>query len=150
MVGDAMEFTKRRNLNRGYMKLEVWNDAIELFALVDSILGKMSSLDLRLRGQILAAAQSVSSNISEGYGRRSINEYLYFLNVSLGSLAELMTRMVGLKTTQRIADASFDRFDECHYKTEHKLRALVKSLQAKRRKGSWESEIRDPGQPYMH
>jgi four helix bundle protein len=146
----AMEFTKRRNLNRGYMKLEVWNDAIELFAMVERILREIPGLDLRLEGQILDAAQSVSSNISEGYGRKSINEYLCFLNVSLGSLAELMTRMAGLKITDRLADPTFDSFDECHYKTENKLLALVKSLQAKRRSGSWESEIRDPRQPYMH
>ena len=145
-----MEFTKRRNLNRGYMKLEVWNDAIELFAIVERILKDIPGLDLRLKGQILDAAQSVSSNISEGYGRKSINEYLHFLNVSLGSMAELMTRMVGLKITGRFADPTFDRFDECHYKTENKLLALVKSLQAKRRSGLWEWEIRDPGQPYMH
>ena len=61
----AFEFTKRRNLNRGYMKLEVWNDAMELFALVEKILREISSLDFRLRGQILDAAQSVSSNISD-------------------------------------------------------------------------------------
>ena len=26
-----MEFTKRRNLNRGYMKLEVWQRGMDLF-----------------------------------------------------------------------------------------------------------------------
>jgi len=146
----ALEFTKRRNLNRGYMKLEVWNDAMELFALVEKILREISSLDFRLRGQILDAAQSVSSNISEGYGRKSINEYLYFLNVALGSLAELMTRMVGLRITDRVAEASFDMFDECHYKTENKLLALIKALQVKRRTGTWEAEIRETRRLYKH
>ena len=28
-----MEYTKRRNLNRGYMKLEVWQRGIDLFDL---------------------------------------------------------------------------------------------------------------------
>jgi len=32
-----MEDTKRKNINRGYMKLEVWNDAIFLFQMVDDV-----------------------------------------------------------------------------------------------------------------
>ena len=30
-----MEYTQRKNLNCGYMKLDVWNDAINLFQLVN-------------------------------------------------------------------------------------------------------------------
>ena len=29
----SMQYTKRRNLNRGYMKLEVWHRALDLFEL---------------------------------------------------------------------------------------------------------------------
>jgi len=143
-----MEYTKRRNLNRGYMKLEVWNDAIELFVLVDKILGEAGNIDLKLRGQILASVQSVSANLAEGYCRKSINEYLYFLNVSLGSMGELMTRMIGLKVTRRLTDADFESFDQFHYRVENKLLSLKKSLQAKRRGGSWEEEIREQRAPY--
>jgi hypothetical protein len=31
-IDGFMEYTKRRNLNRGYMKLEVWQQGMELFA----------------------------------------------------------------------------------------------------------------------
>jgi four helix bundle protein len=148
MEGVAVEHTKRRNLNRGYMKLEVWNDAMELFVFVDKIVGETTNVELRLKAQILGSAQSVSANISEGYCRKSINEYLYFLNVSLGSLGELMTRMIGLKTSHRLKDGQFESFDEFHYKVENKLLALKKSLQAKRREGSWKEEIREPRRPY--
>jgi four helix bundle protein len=144
-----MEFTKRRNLNRGFMKLEVWNDAVELFALVDKILGETHGVELRLKARIMDSAQSISANISEGYGRKSLNEYLYFLNVSLGSPAELMTRMIGLKSIKQLAAVSFDAFDVCHYKVENRLLALIKSLQVKRREGSWETEIREPSRPFL-
>ncbi len=30
-----MGYTERKNLKRGYMKLDVWNDAINLFQLVN-------------------------------------------------------------------------------------------------------------------
>jgi len=124
--------TKRRNINRGFMKLEVWQDAMELFKLTSDIMGRAPSIDFRLRSQILDSAQSIASNIAEGYCRRSINEYLYFLNVALGSSGEVMTRVIGIKLIGQLREEDFERFDELHYKVENKLFALVKSLQAKR------------------
>ena len=143
-----MEYTKRRNVNRGYMKLEVWNDAMDLFQLVHQAVVSNGKIDVRLASQTLDAAQSISSNIAEGYCRRTLNEYLYFLNVSLGSLGELMTRMIGLKSVERISKDSFESFDQVHYRVENKLLALIKSLQAKRKDGSWEEIFREPLEPY--
>lgn len=105
----------RRNLNRGYMKLEVWNDAVNLFELVYNNFSTIH-IDLKSRSQIIDSAQSVSANIAEGYCRRSINEYLYFLNVALGSLGELMTRLIGLHSVNIINNEQFYNIDEFHYK----------------------------------
>ena len=136
-----MGYTERKNLNRGYMKLDVWNDAIDLFQLVNNILLKIERLDFKLKAQILDAAQSISSNIAEGYCRRSINEYLQFLNISLGSSGELMTRIIGLKSIKQINEETFEEFDKLHYSVENKLLSLIKSLQLKRKKGTWDQEI---------
>ena len=73
------EYTKFRNKNRGYMKLDVWQKFMQLSTLVWRIVYKENSIDFKLRTQIADAAQSVSSNIAEGYSRRSINEYIQFL-----------------------------------------------------------------------
>ena len=77
------------------MKLEVWQRAIELHKLVSETI-ESASVDYKSKSQILDAAESVSSNISEGYSRRSIKEYLQFLYISLGSLSETLTRSIGL------------------------------------------------------
>jgi len=133
LIGEKVkDHTKRRNINRGYMKLEVWQDAMELFKLTSDIMGGAPNVDFRLRSQILDSAQSIASNIAEGYCRRSINEYLYFLNVALGSSGEVITRVIGIKLIGQLREGDFERFDELHYKVENKLLALVKSLQAKR------------------
>ena len=136
-----MGYTERKNLNRGYMKLDVWNDAINLFQLVNNILLKIDRLDFKLKAQILDAAQSISSNIAEGYCRRSINEYLQFLSISLGSSGELMTRIIGLKCIKQINEETFEELDKSHYSVENKLLNLIKSLQLKRKEGTWDQEI---------
>jgi four helix bundle protein len=137
----VMGYTERKNLNRGYMKLDVWNAAINLFQLVNNILLKIDRLDFKLKAQIVDATQSISSNIAEGYCRRSINEYLQFLNISLGSSGELMTRIIGLKSIKQINEETFEEFDKLHYSVENKLLSLIKSLQLKRKEGTWDQEI---------
>lgn len=47
-----------------------------------------------LTRQIRRSSVSVASNIAEGYGRRSKNEYIHFLHISLGSLRELDTQLI--------------------------------------------------------
>ena len=138
------EHTKRRNLNRGFMKLEVWSIAIDLFKFTYKLINSISSLDFKLKSQIVDSAQSISSNIAEGYGRKSINEYLYFLNISLGSSAELLTRVIGLKEVELINEINFEEFDKKHYEVENKLLGLIKSLQTKQQNGNWDNQIHEP------
>src|SRR6266478_10204708 len=124
--------TELRNKNRGYMKLIVWQKAIELFELVWATVFTENKIDFKLRSQIADAAQSVSANISEGYGRRSLNEYIQFLYDTLGSLAETMTRAIGLKQTKQISAALFHEFDLLHYEVENRLLRLIDKLEQKR------------------
>lgn len=77
------EHSLRRSINRGYMKLEVWQNAIELYKVVWRTVND-ANIEFKLRAQISDAAQPVSANIAEGYSRRSINEYIQHLYVALG------------------------------------------------------------------
>ncbi len=122
------------------MKLEVWQKAIELYALVWKT-ATDAKIDYKLRSQIVDAAQSVSSNISEGYSRRSIKEYIQALYTSLGSLSETLTRTIGLKAAGQISDDSFNKIDVLHYEVENKLLRLVESLQKKKDDGTWSDRI---------
>jgi four helix bundle protein len=134
-----MEYTKRRNLNRGYLKLEVWQRGMDLSALAYRLAGAVT--DFKLRSQFTDAAQSVSANISEGYGRRSLPEYLQFLYTAKGSLAEAFTRACGLWQVQLVSVADFEAFDALHYEVENKLLHLISSLEAKRGTGEWRDTL---------
>jgi four helix bundle protein len=63
--------TELRNKNRGYMKLIVWQKAMGLFEFAWQIAYVEFKIDFKLRSRFADSAQSISSNIAEGYGRRS-------------------------------------------------------------------------------
>jgi len=132
---------KRRNINRGFTKLRVWEDAIELFQLVYK-LTKHTPYELsKPRNNILDASHSISRNISEGYCRKNLKEYLNFLNIALGSCGELFSGIISFKEIEIIDEENFENFDQLHYKVENELISLIKSLQQKQKDGNWEDKF---------
>lgn len=134
-----MEYTKRRNLNRGHMKLEVWQRALDLFVLVFGLTDSVSGF--KLKSQLRDAAQSVSSNIAEGCGRRTLPEYLQFLYFAKGSLGETLTRTIGFTAVKEISNREFEEFDKLHYEVENKLLGLIHSLETKRQNNDWRDTL---------
>jgi len=132
---------RNRNINRGFRKLRVWQDAIEVYVFVSKLMKSKKNLSFKVKDQIEAAAISISSNISEGYCRRSINEYLQHLNIANGSSGEVYAQMYAVYKSGEISKEEFDRFDDLHYKTENQLLRLQAEIQDKRKKGEWEDSF---------
>jgi four helix bundle protein len=82
-----------------------------------------------LTRQIKKSAISVPSNIAEGSARNTLGEYVHFLGIACGSLAEVETQLeLAIRLGLMKADAqSLGQAD----KTARLLRALRKSLKAK-------------------
>ena len=127
----------RKNRNRGYQKLIVWNDAINYYSLTCEIFRPFPFELKRVASQQIASADSVHRNIAEGYCRRSIKEYLNFLNISLGSLGESVSGLYSYRKAKQISEEQFERPDTLAYKLENGLLKLVESLERKRDRGDW-------------
>ena len=63
----------RKNKNREYQKLRVWNDALDFYVETTKIFRKFPYELKRVAGQAISYSDSVHRNIAEGYCRRSIN-----------------------------------------------------------------------------
>lgn len=101
--------------------------------------GGLSQISIRKRiaGQAIASADSVHRNIAEGYCRRSINEYLNFLNIAFGSLGESVSGLHAYRKAEHLGEEAFEKLDSLAYKLEKGLLKLVESLEQKREQGDW-------------
>jgi four helix bundle protein len=132
---------KRKNKNRGYQKLRVWNDAIDYYVQTCDVFRKFPYELKRIVSQAIAASDSVHRNISEGYCRRSIREYLNFLNIALGSLGESVSGLHAYRKSKQITEEEFQKLDTLAYKLENGLLKLVESLEKKRERGEWTDSL---------
>lgn len=78
----------------GFEKLDVWQKSVEFadqiyrctaFFPNDEKFGLMS--------QLRRAAVSISSNIAEGSGRKSSNDFIRFLSIAYGSVMECVSQL---------------------------------------------------------
>jgi four helix bundle protein len=131
------------------MTLHAWQRGMDLFELAFRLAGGVS--DFKLRSQFTDAAQSVSANIAEGYGRRTLPEYIQFLYFAKGSLGEALTRAAGLLRVRLTSEAMFEEFDKLHYEVENKLLGLISFLASKRGTHEWQDTLPRPStNPLIH
>ena len=93
-----------------FMKLRVWNDAVELVTDVYKATENFHKDErFGLTSQVRRCAVSIPSNIAEGAGRRTPGEFKQFLGIAIGSSCELHTQLIiaqklGYLDSQAITD----------------------------------------------
>ncbi len=81
--------------------LEVWKQAIELAKAVYELTSGFPTSEIYgLVSQMRRSAVSIPCNIAEGAARKSDKEFIQFLHVTLGSIAELDTQYILAKEIQ--------------------------------------------------
>jgi four helix bundle protein len=134
--------TERKNINRGFKKLRVWQDSVSLYVLACENFTKFPYAIGKTASQAIDSAHSISRNIAEGYCRRSLREYLNYLNIALGSCGEFHSCYESFIQAGQITGKQYEELDRMHYKVENGLLNLIKSLQRKFRNGEkWEENL---------
>ena len=126
-----------KNKNRGYQQLRVWQDAVELYVTTCRVFRSFPFELKKVASQQIASTDSVHRNIAEGYCRRSIREYLNFLNFSLGSFGESVSGLIAYHRAEQIDETGFSNLNALAYKLENGLLKLVESLERKEMAGDW-------------
>ncbi len=108
--------------------LIVWQNAIKFVKDIYDITKDFPKEEIYgLTSQIRRSAVSIPSNIAEGAGRKSKKEFLQYLYIAVGSLAELETQLIIAKELEYIkSDALSLRLDEIR----KMLTGLIRSLKA--------------------
>lgn len=78
-----------------YRDLTVWQKSIELVKYIYQLTQNFSADEkFGLVSQMRRAAVSIPSNIAEGQARRTTGDYIRFVSIAEGSLAELDTQLI--------------------------------------------------------
>ena len=122
---------------RGFKTLNAWQRADELASLVFREAERLSARHNWLASQMMRSAVSVPANIAEGYGRGSQADYLRFLDIARGSLAELEYYIHFVKKEKLFSEDSCRQLDLLRTDTGRLLFGLWQSLKMKP-KASWD------------
>ena len=112
-----------------FRELDVWKKAVELATRIYKLTDDYPKQEMYgLTSQIRRCTVSISSNIAEGAGRRSRNEFRQFLNIAMGSCYELETQLTISKNLDYIRVNNYDELIDLLTEIQKMIYALIKYL----------------------
>lgn len=114
---------------KNYKDLKVWQKSRllvkEIYCLTKSF---PKEEQFGLTSQIRRASVSVPSNIAEGHSRTSTKDYIQFVSIAIGSLAEVETQLLLACDLGFITEAESNNSFSLIHEIQRMLHALRKSL----------------------
>jgi four helix bundle protein len=121
-----------RGIVKTYRDLIVWQKAMKL---VTEIYKHTKSFPKEERYgltiQLRRSSVSLPSNMAEGYGRNSTQDYIRFLRIANGSLFELQTQLEIARNLGFFTDEIFVVLFESSREIERMLSSLIKKINMK-------------------
>lgn len=112
--------------------LKVWKKAREVTKEVYAITSDSQfARDFGLKDQIRRSSVSVMANIAEGFARRTDRDFLYFLNISRSSAAEVQSHLYIALDQGYLDQSAFDSLYEELEEVSRMLFGLVRHLKNK-------------------
>jgi four helix bundle protein len=118
---------------RSHRDLKVWQIALDLTeTLYRTTIDWPKSEQYGLVSQVRRAAVPVPANIAEGAGRRTPGEFLHFIGIARGSLAELETLLIIARRLGYIEESSFRAIMDDLFELGRMTTGLLKSISDRR------------------
>lgn len=112
-----------------YKDLKVYQKSIDLAELIYDITKKFpASEKFGLTSQMRRCAVSISSNIAEGQQRNSAKEFIHFLYISRGSVAELFTQIEIVKRLDKIKIYNFNIIENLLLEIQKMTNVLISKI----------------------
>jgi four helix bundle protein len=112
-----------------YRELIVWQKAMGLVTIIYKLSKSFPKQEsFGLTSQMRRSVVSIPANVAEGYGRKSTQDYLRFLNIARSSTYELQTLLeIGYNLKYMTSD-SFNAAFEKSKEIERMLSALIAKI----------------------
>lgn len=111
-----------------FTDLIVWQEAHKLVLFIYNVTLKFPKHELfGLISQMRRSAVSITSNIAEGYSRRSYKEKLQFYYISASSLTELQNQVIISKDVGHISEEDYLNFIGLSVAVHKLINAFIKS-----------------------
>ncbi len=115
-----------------YSELIAWQKAMDLTQETYTATGRFPKEEIYgLTSQLRKAVVSIPSNIAEGQGRKSTNEFLHHLSIAYGSLMEVETQILIAERLVYLDRQSVERLMECAAEVGRLINGLSNSLSAR-------------------
>ena len=113
---------------KSFTDLKTWQEGHNLVLITYKTLENLPKKEnFALTPQIQRSAISITSNITEGFSRRTNKEKLQFYHIALGSLSELQSQITIVKDLNYIEKEEFAKIMDQTFKVQKLLNGLIKS-----------------------
>jgi len=115
-----------------YRDLIVWKKSMSLVTQIYQLTKTFPREELYgLVSQTRRCAVSVPSNIAEGYGRKSTDDYIRFLQIAISSLYEIQTQIEIALNLRYLTNDKFQSLYESTREIERMLSSLIRKVRGK-------------------
>ncbi len=113
-------------------QLNTWKEGHKLVILVYKMLGKLPTIEkYAISDQMRRSVVSITSNIAEGFSRKTKKEKIQFYFTAKGSLTELQNQLLIVKDLHYITNNDFTLLAEQTIRVHKLLNGLVNSAEDK-------------------
>jgi four helix bundle protein len=118
-------------MDKPHRNLDAWSAAVELVTMIyQETEGFPRDSRFGITDQLRRAALSVSSNIAEGAGRQTREEFINFLHMAQGSVSEVDTQLEVARRPKFLDEAAWTRLDLHLNRIDKMLSGLIRQQRA--------------------